>query len=60
MCSIATGAAEKKKFIDYTLVMDERITDGHYMVSGVKYLEYMLKHPTLLDQPPEKVIEEVD
>ena len=30
------GAAEKKKFIDYTLVMDERITDGHYMVSGVK------------------------
>jgi len=54
------GAAEKKKFIDYTLVMDERITDGHYMVSGIKYLEYLLKHPTLLDQPPEKVAEDVD
>jgi len=54
------GSVSTKKFIDYTVVSDERITDGHYMASAFKYLEYMLKHPKLLDTPPESVIEDVD
>ena len=49
------GTLEKKKYIDYTVVLDERITDGHYMASALKYLEHLLKYPHELDVPPEKV-----
>ena len=49
------GSLERKKYIDYTVVMDERISDGHYMASALKYLEHLLKYPHELDVPPETV-----
>lgn len=54
------GVPEKKKYINYTVVLDERITDGHYMANAMKYLEHVLKHPNELDMPPETVVEDVD
>lgn len=53
------GNLEKKKYIDYTVVLDERITDGHYMASALKYLEHLLKNPHELDVPPEQVERDV-
>ncbi len=54
------GSVEKHKYIDYTVVTDERITDGHYYASAFKYLDYIFRHPEILDKPPEEVFEDVD
>lgn len=53
------GNPERKKYIDYTITLDERITDGHYLASALKYLEYLLKNPHELDVPPEHVEEDI-
>jgi hypothetical protein len=42
----------KKKYIDYTVSLDDRIADGHYMASGLKYMEYLLKHLSVLNTRP--------
>jgi hypothetical protein len=54
------GEPYKKKYIDYNVSVDERIADGHYMASGLKYMEYLLKHLTVLNTPPETVIRDID
>ena len=46
--------------MDYTFVLDERICDGHYYATGLKYLREILKHPDVLDTPPEKIVEDID
>lgn len=54
------GNVEKHKYVDFTVVTDERITDGHYYASAFKYLDNIFRHPDILDQPPEEIIEDVD
>ena len=54
------GNEKIKKYLDYTVVMDERITDGHYYASALKTLEYYLRHPTELENPPEAVVEDIE
>ena len=54
------GSVEKHKYIDYTVVTDERIADGHYYASAFKYLDWIFRHPEVLDTPPEEVIEDID
>ena len=54
------GGLEKHKYVDYTIVCDERITDGHYYASAFKYFDWLLRHPDELDNPPEEVIPDVD
>ena len=39
--------------------MDERIIDGIAYANAFKFLKYFMKNPTLLEQPPEKVEEDV-
>ena len=53
------GTITKKKYMDFTVVTDERICDGHYYASAFKYLKSLLKTPEVLDNPPEKVIEDI-
>ncbi len=54
-----TGAVVERKYIDYKITMDERIVDGIYYANGLRYMKYYLKHPDELEQPPEKVNEDV-
>lgn len=54
------GSVKKKAFVDYRIVTDERICDGHYYASALKYMRKLLKNPYLLDTPPEAVIEDID
>lgn len=54
------GSVKKKAFVDYRIVTDERICDGHYYASALKYMKKLLKNPYLLDTPPEKIIEDID
>ena len=53
-----SGEVEEKKYIDYSVVMDERICDGFYFAQSVRYLKSFLNNPYQLDDPPEKVVEE--
>ena len=54
------GTVEKHKYVDYTVVSDERITDGHYYASAFKQLDWILRHPDSLDEKPEQIIPDVD
>lgn len=56
----ADGTVAEKKYVDYTLVLDDRITDGFYFAQSVKYLKSFMRHPQQLDVPPETVVEDVD
>ena len=56
----ADGTVSMKTFVDYTVVSDERITDGHYLATALKGLEKLFRNPEKLDVPPEEVIEDID
>ena len=53
------GQPVKRKYIDYTIVTDERICDGYYYASAFKTFRRMLNNPERLDSPPEKVEKDV-
>ena len=54
------GKVTEKRYIDFSVVTDERICDGHYFATALKYLRECLKNPEILDTPPEKVIDDID
>ncbi len=54
------GSVEKHKYVDFTVVSDERITDGHYYATAFKQLDWILRHPDCLDDEPEEIIRDVD
>ncbi len=54
------GNVCEKRYIDFSVVTDERICDGHYFATALKYLRECLKNPEILDTPPEKVVEDID
>ena len=54
------GSVEKHKYVDFTVVSDERITDGHYYANAFKQLDWILRHPDILDEKPEQIIRDVD
>lgn len=56
----ADGTVVRKKQLPFTIVTDERICDGHYYASAIKYLLRILRSPECLDTPPETVIEDID
>lgn len=53
------GTVVKHKYVDFTVVTDERICDGHYYASAFKYLMGIMKNPSVLDTPPEKIVEDI-
>ena len=54
------GKIVEKKYIDFSVVTDERICDGHYFATALKYMREVLKNPEMLDNPPEKIVEDID
>lgn len=54
------GTVYEKKVIDYRVVTDERICDGFYYAQAFKYMKSYLRHPEVLDVPPEEVFEDID
>ena len=49
------GTVAAKKYIDYKVTTDERICDGFYYAQCFKYLKSYLRHPEILELPPETV-----
>ena len=54
----ADGTVKQKKYLDYTVVTDERICDGFYFAQAFKYMKSYLRHPEVLEEPPEEIIED--
>ena len=54
-----TGEVEKHRLMDFTMVCDERICDGHYYATAFKMLKRILANPEQLLTPPETVIEDI-
>ena len=54
------GEMEKRHFVTFKVVTDERICDGYYYASAFKIIKRYLLNPDLLDTPVEKVVEDVD
>ena len=54
-----TGDVSLKKFLDFTVSTDERICDGYYFASALKFLRSTLENPDVLDLPPDAVIADV-
>lgn len=53
------GEIETKKYVDIAVVTDERICDGYYFASALKYMRSILQNPEQLDNPPEKIIKDI-
>lgn len=52
------GQVVKRKYVDYNIVVDERICDGFAYASAFKTFRRLLANPWLLDNPPETVYED--
>lgn len=50
------GTVVRRKYMDCNFVTDERIVDGFYYASAVRYLHSLLSDPWELDQPPVEVL----
>ena len=56
----ADGTTSPRTMIDYTVVTDERTTDGHYLATALKGLEKLFRSPEKLDTAPETVVDDID
>ena len=54
------GTVVQKKYIDVKFVLDERIVDGYYYAAFFKHYRSILRHPEILDLPPEEILPDID
>lgn len=50
------GEEITKKYVDAKIMVDERISDGFYNASSIKYFFELISDPEVLLTPPEKVV----
>ena len=53
------GSVYKYSYVDVTYNLDERICDGFYYASALKYMRTLFKKPETLDTPPETVVKDI-
>ncbi len=53
------GEVEKHRLVDFTVVCDERICDGHYYATAFKKFKRLLENPYQLCDVPEKIVEDI-
>ena len=54
------GTVKREHYVDFTVVLDERICDGYYHAAALKYMKKLLKNPWVLDERPSEVLEDVE
>jgi len=54
------GKVVLRKYIEFKLVVDERICDGFYFSQAFKIFKSLLRDPEALDKPPEQVVEDIE
>ena len=58
--TLKDGSTEKRKFIDVTIVCDERICDGHYYATAFKTLKKLSEKAWLMEKSPAKINSDID
>ena len=53
------GQPVTRRYIDIAVVTDERVCDGFYFASALKYMRTLFNNPELLDTPPETIIKDI-
>ena len=53
------GTVKRQSYVDVTYNLDERICDGYYYASALRYLKGVYKNPWVLNAPPEKIVEDI-
>ena len=53
------GEVVERKYMDLRFNLDERICDGFYYASVIKYFLRLLAHPEMLDRPPETIAQDI-
>ena len=53
------GNMVDRKYVDCKFVMDERTVDGHYYATVFKYINRFISDPSLLEVPPERVVQDI-
>ena len=56
---IKDGEIVERKYMDLRFNLDERICDGFYYASLIKYFLRLLTHPEVLDQQPESIEQDI-
>ena len=56
---IKDGQIVERKYMDLRFNLDERICDGFYYASVIKYFLRLLAHPEVLDVAPEKIEQDI-
>ena len=56
--TLRDGTVVRRKYIDCNYVTDERIVDGFYFASALRYLHGLLDDPWQLDAPPEEIVQD--
>jgi len=56
---IRDGEIVERKYMDLRFNLDERICDGFYYASVIKYFFRLLAHPEILDMPPETIEKDI-
>ena len=56
----AKGEVATKKYIEFKLVVDERICDGFYFSQAFKVFKGLLRNPEALNKPPEQIIDDIE
>lgn len=51
------GTETIRKKCEFGITLDERIADGFYFAKSCKMIEYVLNHPSLLEEPISTVVE---
>jgi len=54
------GTTVIRKYVDYKLVVDERICDGFMFSQAFKVFKDLIRNPEKLDVPPESVVDDID
>ena len=56
---VVDGETVNRKYVDLKFNLDERICDGYYYASVIKHFARILKNPSVLDEPPAVVEEDI-
>ncbi|SHH62486.1 hypothetical protein SAMN02745823_00529 [Sporobacter termitidis DSM 10068] len=56
----ADGSVAEKRYVDYILTLDDRISDGFYFAQVFKYFKSFIRHPGQLDVRPETIVQDVE
>ena len=56
---IKDGQIVERKYLDLTFNLDERICDGFYYASVIKYFLRLLSRPDVLDEAPETIEQDI-